>query len=153
MKLISNNKTRFTLTVCFQNVLTNWTSRDTIHKTFGGLLTLYLNSHSVFDALTLTVDHINFVFSTLRSLQCKDCNFCSCSIDVFSNATPVNTFWNRCVDVYIIFVHNGGGRKAAEELKEDIAKRSSKVVLPHQGNVVTFQYIGRIFRSCRKCWW
>ena len=135
----------------YQNISTNRTTRDTIHKTFGGLLTLYLKSHSVFDALTLTVDHINFVLSTLRSLQCKYCNFCSCSIDIFLNATLVNTFWNRCVDVYIIFVHNGEGRRAVEKLKEDIAKRSSKVVLPHQGNVVTFQYIGRIFRSCRKC--
>ena len=153
MKLISNNKTRFTLTVCFQNVLTNWTCRDTIHKTLSGLLTLYLNSQSVSNTTTLTGDHINFVFSTLRSLQCKDCNFCSCSIDVFSNATLVNTFWNCCVDVYIIFVHNGAGRRAVEELKEDIAKRSIKVVLPHKGDVVTFQYIEWILRSCRKCWW
>ena len=145
------NETRFTLTECFQNFSSNRTSRDTIHKTFGGLLTLYLNNHFVALTLTPTVDNLYVVFSTLRSLQCKDCNFCLSSIDVFLNATLVNTFWNRCVDVYVMFVHNDEGFRA-EELKEDIAKRSIKVVLPHQGNVITFQNRERIWRSCRNCW-
>ena len=67
-------------------------------ETFGGLLTLYLNSHSV-TSMEITVGHFNFVLSTLRSLRFKDCNFCSCSIDVFLNATLEITVWNRCVDV------------------------------------------------------
>ena len=67
------------------------TNRDNIHETFGGLLTLYLNSHAVAGRIVITVGQDNFVLSTLRSVQCKDCNFCSCSIDVFLNATPVTT--------------------------------------------------------------
>ena len=64
---------------------------DPILTTIGSLLTMYLNSHPVTGTLASTIDHFNFVFSTLRSLQCKDCNFCLCSIDVFLNATLVNT--------------------------------------------------------------
>ena len=96
---ISNNETRFTFTEWFQNFSTNRTSRDNIHEIFGGLLTLYLNSHSVNGRVERIVHHLNFVFSTLRSLQCKDCYFCSCSIDVFLNATLIKTLWNRCVEV------------------------------------------------------
>ena len=96
---ISNNETRFTFTEWFQNFPANGTSRDNIHDTFGGLLTLYLNSHPVTGKLEIFVGQVNFVFSTLRSLQCKDCNFCSCSINVFLNATLVNTFYNHCVEV------------------------------------------------------
>ena len=104
------------------NFSINTTRIDIIHKTFGGLLTLYLNSHSITDTLTLTVDYSNFVTSTLQSLQFKDCNFCSCSIDVFFNATPIKTSWNHCVEVYVMFVHNGEGGRAADELKDNITK-------------------------------
>ena len=113
---ITNNETRFKFTECFQMFSKNRTRRDTIHKTFGGLLTLYLNSHSVSGTLAITVDQFNFVFCTLRSLQCKDCNFCSCSIDIFLNTTQVNTFWNRCVAAYVMFVHNSEGGRAVDEL-------------------------------------
>ena len=149
---ISNNETIFTFTEWFQNFSTNRTSRDNIHEIFGGLLTLYLNSHSVNGKVESIVDHFNFVFSTLRSLQCKDCYFCSRSIDVFLNATLVNSFWNRCVEVYVMFVQNGEGGRAAGEPKGNTAKRSIKVVLPHKGDIVTFQNIERIWRICCK-WW
>ena len=131
---------------------TNRASRDNIHETFRGLLTLYLNSHSVTGRVESTVDHFNFVFSTLRFLQCKDCNFCSCSIDVFLNATLIKTIWNRCLEVYIMLEHNGAGGRAADELKGNTVKRPTKVVLPHKGDIVAFQNIERIWRSCRKCW-
>ena len=91
------------------------------------------------------------VFSTLRSLQCKDCNFCSCSIDVFLNATLVKTFCNRCREVYVTFEHNDAGGRAAEP-KENSVKSSIQVVLPHKGDIVAFQNIERIWRSFRKCW-
>ena len=149
---ISNNETRFTFTEWFQNFSTNRTSRDNIHEIFGGLLTLYLNSHSVNGRVESIVDHLNFVFSTLRSLQCKDCYFCSCSIDVFLNATLIKTLWNRCVEVYVKFVHNDAGGRAAAEPKGNTVKRSIKVVLPHKGDIVTFQNIERIWRICCK-WW
>ena len=84
-------KRKFTFTEWFQNFSTNGTSRENIHETFDGLLTLYLNSHSVTSRLEIFVGQVNFVSSTLISLQCKDCNFCSCSIDVFLNATLVRT--------------------------------------------------------------
>ena len=148
---ISNNETRFTFTEWFQNFSTNGTSRENIHETFGGLLTLYLNSHSVTGRLEFFVGQVNFVSSTLISLQCKDCNFCSCSIDVFLNATLVNTIWNHCVEVYVMFDQNSGGR-AAGELKDKSVKRSIKVVLPYKGDIVTFQNIKRIWRSFFK-WW
>ena len=148
---ISNNETRFTFTEWFQNFSTNGTSRENIHETFGGLLTLYLNGHSVTGRQEIFVGQVNFVSSTLISLQCKDCNFCSCSIDVFLNAILVRTIWNHCVDVYVIFDQNGGGR-AAGELKDKSVKCSIKVVLPHKGDIVTFQNIERIWRNCFK-WW
>ena len=132
------------------NLLTNSTSRDNIHEPFDGLLTLYLNSHSVAGRIEITIHHFNFVFSTLRSLQFKDCNFCPCSIDVFLNATLIKTLWNRCDDA---FEHNGAGGRAADEPKDNCVKRSTKVVLPHKGDIVTFQNIEWIWRSCRKCWW
>ena len=50
-----------------------------------------------------------------------------------------------------MFVKNSGGR-AAGELKDKSVKRSIKVVLPHKGDIVTFQNIERIWRSCFK-WW
>ena len=146
---ISNNETKFTFTEWFQNFSTNGTSRENIHETFGGLLTLYLNSHSVTGSLEIFVGQDNFVSSTLISLQCKDCNFCSYSIDVFLNATLVRTIWNHCVEVYVMFDQNSGGR-AAGELKDKSVKRSIKVVLPHKGDIVTFQNIERIWRSCFK---
>ena len=96
---ISNKETRFTFTEWFQNFSTNGASRDNIHETFSGLLTLYLNSHSVTGSLEFFVGQVNFVSSTLISQQCKDCNFCSCSIDVFLNATLVRTIWNHRVEV------------------------------------------------------
>ena len=130
---------------------TDRNSRDNIYETFSGLLTLYLNSSFVNDRVEITVGHYNFVFSTLRSLQCKDCNFCSCSIHVFLNATLVNTSWNHCVAVYVKFVHNGAGGRAAEP-KDNSVKRSTKVVLPHKGDIVAFQNIERIWRSCCKYW-
>ena len=148
---ISNNEMRFTFTEWFQNFSTNGTSRENIHETFGGLLTLYLNSHSVTGSLEFFVGQVNFVSSTLISLQCKDCNFCSCRIDVFLNTTLVRTIWNHCVDVYVMFDQNGGGR-AAGELKDKSVKRSIQVVLPHKGDIVTFQNIELIWRSCCK-WW
>ena len=135
---------RFTFTECFQNFSTNRASRDNIYEIFGGLLTLYLYSHSGHGGLEITVNQFNFVVCTLRSLQCKDCNFCSCSIDVFLNATLVNSFWNRCVEVYVMFVQNGEGGRAAGEPKGNTAKRSIKVVLPHKGDIVTFHNIERI---------
>ena len=128
------------------------TSRYNIYETFGGSLTLYLNSHFVVGRVESTVGHLNFVFSSLRSMHCKDCNFCSCSIDVFLNATLIKILWNRCVEVYVTFDHNGAGRRAADELKENSVKRSTKVVLPHKGDIVSFQNIERIRRSCRKSW-
>ena len=76
----------------FKIFSTNGASRDNIHETFGGLLTLYLNSHSVTGSLEIFVGQVNGVSPTLISLQCKDCNFCSCSIDVFLDATLVNIF-------------------------------------------------------------
>ena len=126
------------------------TSRYNNHETFGGLLTLYLNGHFVIGRVESTVGHLNFVFSTLRSPQCKDCNFCSCSIDNFLNATLIKTIWNRCVEVYVTFDHNGAGGRAADELKDNFVKRSTKVVLPHKGDIVAFQNLERIWRSCRK---
>ena len=99
---ISNNETKFTFTEWFQNFSTNGTSRENIHETFGDLLTLYLNSHSVTGSLEIFVGQDNFVSSTLISLQCKDCNFCSYSIDVFLNATLVRTIWNHCVEIRIV---------------------------------------------------
>ena len=120
-----------------------------MHETFGGLLTLYLNSHSVTGSLEIVVGQVNFVSSTLISLQCKDCNFCSCSIDVFLDATLVNTFWNHCVKVYVMFDQNSG-RRAAGEQNDKSVKRSIQVVLPHKGDIVTFQNIERIWRSCCK---
>ena len=96
---ISKNETRFTFMEWFQNFSTNRASRDNIHETFGGLLTLYLNSHSVTDRHEFIVEQFNFVYCTLISLQCKDCNFCSRSTDVFLNATLVKTFWSKCVEV------------------------------------------------------
>ena len=149
---ISNNETRFTFTEWFQYFSTSRNSRDNIHETFGGLLTLYSNIHAVAGSLEITVGHVNFVFSTLKSLQCKYCNFCSCSIDVFLNATLVNTFWNHCVEVYVMFGHNGAGGRAADEPKDNSVKRSTKVVPPHKGDIVAFQNIERIWRSSRKCW-
>ena len=125
----------------FLNFSTNRASRDNIHETFVGVLTLYLNSHLVLGRLDFIVVQFDFVYCTLRSLQCKDCNFCSRSIDVFLNATLVNIFWNRCVDVYVMFVHYGAGDRAADEPKEKIVKRSIQVVLPHKGDIVTFQNI------------
>ena len=71
---ISNNETRFTFTEWFKKSSTNGASRDNIHETFGGLLTLYLNSHSVTGSLEIFVGQVNGVSSTLISLQCKDCN-------------------------------------------------------------------------------
>ena len=136
----------------FLNFSTNRASRDNIHETFVGVLTLYLNSHLVLGRLDFIVVQFNFVYCTLRSLQCKDCNFCARSIDVFLNATLVNIFWNRCVHVYVMFVHYGAGVRAADEPKEKIVKRSTKVVLPHKGDIVSFQNIERIWRSFRKCW-
>ena len=50
-----------------------------------------------------------------------------------------------------MFDQNSGGR-AAGELKDKSVKRSIKVVLPHKGDIVTFQNIERIWRSCFK-WW
>ena len=131
---------------------TDRNSRDNIHETFSGLLTLYLNSRFVTGRVEITVGHLNFVFSTLRSLQFKDCNFWSCSIDVFLNATLVNTFWNRCVEVYAAFDHNDARGRAADEPKENSVKRSTKVVLPHKGDIIAFQNIQRIWRSCCKSW-
>ena len=52
-----------------------------------------------------------------------------------------------------MFVKNGGGRaagRAAGEPKDKSVKRSTKVVLPHKGDIVTFQNIERIWRSCCK---
>ena len=126
--------------------------RNPILTTTSGKLTLYLNSHSVSCTLAPTVDQCNFVSSTLRSIQCKDRNFCSCSIDVFLNATLKNTLWNRCVEVYVMFVYNGEGGSCADELQGNIVEQSIEVVLPHQGNVVTFQHIERIWRIFCKCW-
>ena len=148
---ISNNETRFTFTEWFQNFSTNRTSKDNIHETLGVLLTLYLNSHSITGGVEIYVCQFNVVFSTLRSLQCKDCNICLCSIDVFLNATLIKTLWNRCVEVYVMFVQNDEGR-AADGPKDNTAKRSIKVVLPHKGDIVTFQNIERIWRICCK-WW
>ena len=96
-----------------------------------------MNSHPVTGRLEIVVGQVNFVYSTLRSLQCKDCNFCSCSIDVFLNATLVNTFWNHCVKVTVMFDQNSGG-KATGEPKDKSVKRSIKVVLPHKGDIFTF---------------
>ena len=50
-----------------------------------------------------------------------------------------------------MFGKNGGGR-AAEEPKDKSVKRSTKVVLPHKGDIVAFQNIERIWRSFCK-WW
>ena len=50
-----------------------------------------------------------------------------------------------------MFDQNSGGR-AAGELKDKSVKRSIKVVLPYKGDIVTFQNIERIWRSCFK-WW
>ena len=47
-----------------------------------------------------------------------------------------------------MFDQNGGGRAAAVELKDKSVKRSTKVVLPHKGDIVTVQNIERIWRSC-----
>ena len=151
MKWNTQKETRFTFPEWFQNFSANSTGRDNIHETFGGLLTLYLNSHSVTGRLEIFVGQVNFVSSTLISLQCKDCNFCSCSIDVFLNTTLVRTIWNHCVEVYVMFDQNSGGR-AAGELKDKSVKRSIQVVLPYKGDIVTFQNIERIRRSCCK-WW
>ena len=152
MKLISSNETRFTFTEWFKTFLTNRTGRGNIHETFGGLLTLYFNSHFVDGRVESTVGHLNFVFSTLRSLQRKDCNFCLCSIDFFLNATLIKVTWNRCVEVYATFDQNGDGGRAVDEPKEDSVKRSTQVVLPHKGDIVAFQNRGRIWRGYRKCW-
>ena len=133
---------------------TDRNSRDNIHETFSGLLTLYLNSRFVTGRVEITVGHINFIFSTLRSLQCKYCNFCSCSTDVILNATLIKSLWNCWVVVYATFDHNGAGGRAADEPKENSVKRSTKVVLPHKGDIVAFQDIERIWRSCCKwCSW
>ena len=131
---------------------TDRNSNDNIHETFSGLLTLYLNSRFVYGKVKITVDHFNFVFSTLRSLQFKDCNFWSCSIDAFLNATLVNTFWNHCVEVYVMFDHNDAGGRAADEQEENSVQSSTKVVLPHKGDIIAFQNIERIWRSCCKSW-
>ena len=80
---------------------------------------------------------MKFVFSTLRSLQCKDCNFCSCSIEVFLNATLIKTLWNRCVEVYATFDHNDVGGRAIDEPKENPVKRSIRVVPPHKGDILS----------------
>ena len=48
-----------------------------------------------------------------------------------------------------MFDQNSGGR-AARELKDKSVKRSTKVVLPHKGDIVAFQNIERIWRSCCK---
>ena len=152
MKLNIQQQTRFTFTEWFQNFSTSSTGRDNIHETFGGLLTLYLNNHFVTSKVEITVGQINFVFSTLRSLQCKDCNFWSYSIDVFLNATLIKTIWNPCVKVYVTFDYNGAGGRAADKPKDNSVKRSTKVVLPHKGDIVAFQNIQRIWRSCCK-WW
>ena len=149
---ISSNETRFTFTEWFQNSSINRTNRDNIHKTFGGLLTLYLNSHFVDGRVKSTVAHMKFVFSTLRSVQCKDCNFCSCSIDVFLNATLIKTLRNRYVEVYATFDHNDAGGRVIDEPKENSVKRSIQVVLPNKGDIIAFQNRERIWRSCRKCW-
>ena len=152
MKWNTQKETRFTFPEWFQNFSTNSTGRDNIHETFGGLLTLYLNGHFVTGRVEVTVGHFNFVFSTLRSLQCKDCNVWSCGINVFLKATLIKTMWNPCVQVYVTFDHNGAGGRAADKPKENSVKRATKVVLPHKGDIVAFQDIERIWRSCCK-WW
>ena len=41
----------------FKIFLTNRSGRDNIHETFGGLLTLYLDSHFVTGRVEITVGH------------------------------------------------------------------------------------------------
>ena len=51
-----------------------------------------------------------------------------------------------------MFDHNDAGEKAADEPKENSVQRSSKVVLPHKGDIIALQNIERIWRSCCKSW-
>ena len=51
-----------------------------------------------------------------------------------------------------MFVQNDEVGRAADEPKDNTAKRSIKVVTPHKGDIIAFQNIERIWRSCRKCW-
>ena len=60
--------------------------------------------------------------------------------------------WNPCVEVYVTFDQNGAGGRAADKPKENSVKRSTKVVMPHKGDIIAFQDIERIWRSCCK-WW
>ena len=70
----------------------------------------------------------------------------------YLNATLKNTLWNCCVEVYVMFVYNGEGSSCADELQGNIVEQSIEVVLPHQGNVATFQHIERIWRIFCECW-
>ena len=51
-----------------------------------------------------------------------------------------------------MFDYNVAGGSAAGEPKDNSVKFSIKVVLPHEGDIVAFQNIERIWRSYRKCW-
>ena len=129
---------------------------ETVEITFMKLLVVYLHCTRTF-TLSLVVSKLLLVMSISYSPLSNRCNAnivisARVASDVFLNATLVNTFWNHCVEVYVMFRHNGARGRAADEPKDNSVKRSTKVVPPHKGDIVAFQNIERIWRSSRKCW-